>query len=69
MGDDAEALSELVLERRRLIRRLEELNEILFEFDIRIIEPTLRRDQLRFTRTFGLLGRPDRVYRGLHLGK
>jgi hypothetical protein len=45
MGDDAEALSELVLERRRLIRRLEELNEILFEFDIRIIEPTLRRDR------------------------
>jgi hypothetical protein len=44
MGDDAEALCELVLERRRLIRRLDELNEILFELDIRTIEPTLRRD-------------------------
>ena len=45
MGDTAEALCELVLERRRLIRRLEELNEILFEFDISTIEPTLRRDR------------------------
>jgi hypothetical protein len=44
MGDDAVPLFELVLERRRLIMRLEELNEILFEFDIRTIEPTLRRD-------------------------
>lgn len=43
MGDDREALYELVLERRRLIRRLEELNEILFEVDIRTIEPALRR--------------------------
>jgi hypothetical protein len=29
--DDAAALYELVVERRRLIRRLDELNEILFE--------------------------------------
>ena len=43
MGDDTEALYELVLERRRLIRRLEELNEILFEVDIRTIEPALKR--------------------------
>jgi hypothetical protein len=43
MIDDAEALYELVLERRRLIRRLEELNEILFENDLRVIEPNLRR--------------------------
>ena len=43
MIDDAEALYELVLERRRLIRRLDELNEILFEIDMGMIEPTLRR--------------------------
>ena len=42
MREDAEALYELVLERRRLIRRLDELNEILFEIDMRAIEPTLR---------------------------
>ncbi|HXM04172.1 MAG TPA: hypothetical protein VN939_16300 [Chthoniobacterales bacterium] len=41
MREDAEALYELVLERRRLIRRLDELNEILFEIDMRAIEPTL----------------------------
>jgi hypothetical protein len=45
MEDTGEALYELVLERRRLIMRLEELNEILFEFDMRTIEPTLRRDR------------------------
>jgi hypothetical protein len=39
--DDAAALYELVLERRRLIRRLDELNEILLEVDIRTIEPAL----------------------------
>jgi hypothetical protein len=43
MIDDAEALYELVLERRRLIRRLDELNEILFEIDMGMIEQTLRR--------------------------
>jgi hypothetical protein len=43
MGDDTEVLYELVLERRRLIRRLEELKGVLFEIDIRTIEPTLRR--------------------------
>jgi hypothetical protein len=43
MTDDAEALYELVLERRRLIRRLDELNEILFEIDMNTIERTLRR--------------------------
>jgi hypothetical protein len=43
MIDDAEALYELVLERRRLIRRLDELNEILFEIDMGMIERTLRR--------------------------
>jgi hypothetical protein len=43
MTDDAEVLYELVLERRRLIRRLDELNEILLEIDIRTIEPTLKR--------------------------
>jgi hypothetical protein len=42
MREDAEALYELVLERRRLIRRLDELNDILFEIDMRAIEPTLR---------------------------
>ena len=42
MIDDAEALYELVLERRRLIRRLDELNEILFEIDMGMIEQTLR---------------------------
>jgi hypothetical protein len=42
MREDAQALYELVLERRRLIRRLDELNEILFEIDMRAIEPTLR---------------------------
>ena len=39
--DDSAALYELVLERRRLIRRLDELNEILLEVDIRMIEPAL----------------------------
>jgi hypothetical protein len=43
MRDGAEDLYELVLERRRLISRLEELNEILLEFDITTIEPALRR--------------------------
>ena len=43
MIDDAEALYELVLERRRLIRRLDELNEILFEIDMSTIEHTPRR--------------------------
>jgi hypothetical protein len=42
MRDDAEVLYELVLERRRLIRRLDELNEMLFEIDMQAIEPTLR---------------------------
>ena len=57
MGDDREALYELVLERRRLIRRLEELNEILFEVDIRTIEPTLRRgDSVEWREVKGGLG-------------
>jgi len=43
MREDAEVLYELVLERRRLISRLDELNEILLEIDIRTIEPTLKR--------------------------
>ena len=34
MIDDAEALYKLVLERRRLIRRLDEQNEILSEIDM-----------------------------------
>jgi hypothetical protein len=41
--DNAAALYELVLERRRLIRRLDELNEILLEIDLRTIEPALRK--------------------------
>jgi hypothetical protein len=40
--DDATALYELVLERRRLIRRLDELNDMLLEIDLRTIEPALR---------------------------
>jgi hypothetical protein len=43
MIDDAEARYELVLERRRLIRRLDELNEILFQIDMSTIERTLTR--------------------------
>jgi hypothetical protein len=39
--DDAAAIYELVLERRRLIRRLDELNEILLEVDLRTVEPAL----------------------------
>jgi hypothetical protein len=41
--EDAEALNELVLERRRLIRRLDELNDLLLEVDLRTIEPALRK--------------------------
>jgi hypothetical protein len=41
--DDAAALYELVLERRRLIRRLDELNDMLLEIDLRTIEPALRK--------------------------
>jgi hypothetical protein len=41
--DDAAALYELVLERRRLIRRLDELNEILLEVDLGTMEPALLR--------------------------
>lgn len=40
--EDVEALNELVLERRRLIRRLDELNDMLLEVDLRTIEPALR---------------------------
>jgi hypothetical protein len=43
IDDDSEGLYELVLERRRLIRRLDELNEILLEIDLRTIEPALRK--------------------------
>jgi hypothetical protein len=41
--DDTEAFCELVLERRRLIRRLDELNDLLFEIDMSTIERPLRR--------------------------
>ena len=41
--DDAAAVYELVLERRRLIRRLDELNDMLLEIDLRTIEPVLRK--------------------------
>lgn len=41
--EDAAELDELVLERRRLIRRLDELNDMLLEVDLRTIEPALRR--------------------------
>jgi hypothetical protein len=44
--EDAAVLYELVLERRRLIRRLDELNEILLEIDLRTIEPALRKGSL-----------------------
>jgi hypothetical protein len=44
--EDAEALNELVLERRRLIRRLDELNDMLLEVDLRTIEPALRKGSL-----------------------
>ena len=40
MIDDADAPYELVLERRRLIRRLDELNEILFEIDMSTVDCT-----------------------------
>ena len=40
--DDPEALYELVLERRRLIRRLDELNDLLFEIDMGTIERPVR---------------------------
>ena len=41
--EDAAELNELVLERRRLIRRLDELNDMLLEVDLRTIEPALRK--------------------------
>lgn len=44
--EDAEALNELVLERRRLIRRLDELNDLLLEVDLRTIEPALRKGSI-----------------------
>ena len=44
--EDAEALNELVLERRRLIRRLDELNDMLLEVDLRTIEPALRKGSI-----------------------
>ena len=44
--DDTEALNELVLERRRLIRRLDELNDMLLEVDLRTIEPALRKGSI-----------------------
>jgi hypothetical protein len=56
MIDDAEALYELVLERRRLIRRLDELNDILFEIDMSTIERTPEKGKQCDSLTFGLLG-------------
>jgi hypothetical protein len=44
--EDAEALNELILERRRLIRRLDELNDMLLEVDLRTIEPALRKGSI-----------------------
>ena len=41
--EDAAELNELVLERRRLIRRLDELNDMLLEVDLRTIDPALRK--------------------------
>ena len=44
--EDAAELNELVLERRRLIRRLDELNDLLLEIDLRTIEPALRKGSI-----------------------